>query len=183
MTIEERLESLEKSNRKLKSVAVLFLLITCAFVTIAAKDNKLKNGNFETIKAKNIEVEGVVRSMGFLVHDKKGVKKVTIDPHGMLIDATEGKIELRNGLIELRNAQNFTVVKLGSEPNNSGRVSVVDPASNREVVGLGSHEFGGYVEVRNKMNQPVCTMSPDRNGKGVISARNREGQGRTLESR
>ena len=104
MTIEERLESLEKSNRKLKSVVALFLLITCTFATIAAKDNKLKNGNFETIKAKNIEVEGVVRSMGFLVHDKKGVKKVTIDPHGILIDATEGKIELRNGLIELRNA-------------------------------------------------------------------------------
>ena len=65
MTIEERLESLEKSNRKLKSVATLFLLITLTFATIAAKDNKLKNGNFETIKAKNIEVEGVVRSMGF----------------------------------------------------------------------------------------------------------------------
>ena len=97
MTIEERMDNLEKRNKRLTTALTVMSLAICAMVTMAATDNELKNGRFDKITAKSIEVEDFVRSKGFLVYDEKDIKRITIDPYGILVQTSQSPIEIGNG--------------------------------------------------------------------------------------
>ena len=183
MTIEERMDKLEKRNKRLTTALTVMSLAICAMVTMAATDNELKNGRFDKITAKSIEVEDFVRSKGFLVYDEKDIKRITIDPYGILVQTSQAPIEIGNGEITIRNARNSSVVRLGANADQTGDIAILDPTNANSAVVMGYGRVGGFLEVRNKRGEQVCIMSPDRNGKGVINVFNREGRGRTLESR
>ena len=66
MTIEERLDQLEKRNKRLTAVLTLMAVAICAVVTVAAAE--LKDGYFETVQTRKIWVTNdagdVVVSLG-----------------------------------------------------------------------------------------------------------------------
>ena len=66
MTIEQRLEQLEKRNKRLTVALTMMAVVVCSVVTMAATG--LKDGNFDTVTARTIFVENdagkIVVSLG-----------------------------------------------------------------------------------------------------------------------
>ena len=55
LTIEHRLDLLERRNRRLTAALALMVVVICAVVTMAATGEK--NGDFDVVTAKTIWVE------------------------------------------------------------------------------------------------------------------------------
>ena len=54
MTIEQRLDQLEKRNKRLTVALTMMAVAMCAVVTVAATDRKV--GEFDVVKARHIAV-------------------------------------------------------------------------------------------------------------------------------
>ena len=57
MTIEERMDKLEKRNKRLTTALTVMSLAICAMVTMAATDSEL--GNFDRITANSIRSKNI----------------------------------------------------------------------------------------------------------------------------
>ena len=85
-TTEQRLERLEKHNRRLTAALTLMVVAMCAVVTVAATDETLKDGHFDTLTARTV----LARSVGVINEDGKLVVQL-----GSAFGA--GKIETQTG--------------------------------------------------------------------------------------
>ena len=65
MTIEQRLDQLEKRNKRLTVAFTMMAVVICAVVTMAATGDKV--GDFDTVRAKNVFVENAVMAQSIAV--------------------------------------------------------------------------------------------------------------------
>ena len=154
-TTEDRLERLEKHNRRLTTALTLMAVAMCAVVTMAAAE--LKNAEFDTVTARYILVKNHagddVISMGSL--------------HG-------------DGFVWTYSAEGKELVRLSSTVNDAGKVTTYQP-NGKELVDLSAGDEGGVVNVYNKTGEGIAQMAADEYGNGVVGAYNRKGMGRTLQ--
>ena len=77
MTIEERMDKLEKRNKRLTTALTVMSLAICAMVTMAATGSG-KNGHFDTVFAKTILVRNDKGDLAVTIgSDFKGDGKIT----------------------------------------------------------------------------------------------------------
>ena len=152
---EQRLERLEKHNRRLMTALTLMAVAMCAVVTAAATGGK--DGDFEMLTARMIFV-------------KNDAGKFVIS----LAATGDGE-----GMVKTYSAQGKYLVDLGSS-SKGGRVTTYQ-RNGKELVAMGSNDSGGMIEVYNKTGEGIAQMYADEYGNGLVGAYNRKGRGRTLK--
>ena len=155
MTVEERLDQLEKRNKRLTAALTLMAVAICAVVTIAATDDKVSE--FDVVSARYIAVR-----------NDAGLTVVTLG-------ANDGG----DGLVNTYSAKNNNLVKLSSTLNG-GSIKTYQ-SNGKELGNLTSTDNGGFIGVINKTGESIAQMRADEYGNGVVYAGNRKGKGRTLK--
>jgi len=156
MTVEERLDQLEKRNKRLTAALTLMAVAICAVITVAATGDK--DGYFDTVIAKTVWV--------------------TNDAGGLVV--TLAANDDGDGFVQTMSAERKELVRLSSTVSDNGIVATYQP-NGKELVKLTATDNGGVIDVRNKTGERIVTMNADEYGNGVVGAWNRKGRGRTLE--
>jgi len=154
-TTEQRLERLEKHNRRLTTALTLMAVAMCAAVTVAATGEKY--GKFDMLVARTI-----------FVNNDEGRPVVAL-----------GANDNGDGLVVTESAQGKELVKLTSTVAG-GAFATFQPNGKR-LVRLSASDSGGLVYVYNKTGEDIAQMYADEYGNGVVGAYNRKGMGRTLK--
>ena len=154
-TTEQRLERLEKRNRRLTAALTLMVVAMCAVVTMAATGENY--GVFDVVKARRI---WVTNDAGKIV---------------VTLDANDGG----DGLVFTQSAKGKDLVTLNSTPYGDGTVTTFQP-NGKELVGLTADDSGGMINVYNNTGEGIAQMYADEYGNGLVGAYNRKGEGRTL---
>ena len=144
------MDQLKKRNKRLMVTLTMTVVAMCAVVTMAATE--LKDGDFDTVRAKNIFVENAVMAQS------------------VAVISGENKLAVSLGVAGDGNGTVTTYETNGSEL--FGEI----------LVDLTASPNGGLVEVFNTAGEDVVQMYADDYGNGVVGAYNRKGIGRTLES-
>ena len=163
MTIEQRLEQLERQNhrierknKRLTTALTLMAVAMCAVVTVAATGEN--DGTFDTVTARTIWVENDAGDTAVFL----------------------GANRVGDGVVSTRSAVGKTLVMLNSAPDHKGTVQTFRPYG-KVLVDLSAGDEGGAVNVYNKTGESIATMYADDYGNGVVGAYNRKGMGRTLK--
>jgi hypothetical protein len=156
MTIEQRLDQLEKRNKRLTVALSMTVVAMCAVVTMAATGDK--DGDFGIVTARTI----------FVMNDA-----------GEIV-VSLGASDNGNGLVETRSAKGKDLVDLTSTVDGEGTVTTYQP-NGEASVDLGASDTGGMIYVSNKTGDTIAEMGADEYGNGLIGAWNRKGNGRTLK--
>ena len=155
MTVEHRLDQLEKRNKRLTVALTMTVVAMCAVVTVAATGEKYSV--FDTVVARHI---AVVNDAGEIV---------------VSLGANDGG----NGLVYTQSAKGKELVSLGAT-DNGGRITTYQP-NGKELVAIGTTDTGGIVQVFNKTGEFIAEMSAAEYGNRLVGAWNRKGKGRTLQ--
>lgn len=156
MTIEQRVDQLEKQNRRFKLAFTVLAVALCGAVTMAATSDNI--GRFDTVIARHIYAENDAGDT---------VVGLGADDRG-------------NGLFQTRSATGKDLVILGATTHGQGTVSTFQ-SSGKELVMLGATVSGGSVWIFNKTGENIIELGADEYGNGVVGAYNRQGVGRTLQ--
>ena len=156
MTVEQRLDQLEKRNKRLTVGLTMMAVVVCAVVTMAATGEK--NAVFDKVMARSILVKN---DAGDIV---------------VALGANYGG----DGLALTRSAKGKDLVMLSSTENGNGMVKTYQP-NGKILVALTSTDDGGLIEVSNKTGEGIVSMGADEYGNGEVGAWNRKGMGRTLK--
>ena len=143
MTIEQRLDQLEKRNKRLTVALTMTVVAMAAVVTMAATGEK--RGVFDMVVARTIFV-------------KNDAGKVVV---GL------GANDDGDGLVETNSAKGKELVALSSTLDGEGTVMTFQP-NGKELVALGSNPDGGGVWVNNKTGESIASMSADEYGNGDL---------------
>ena len=161
MTVEQRLEQLEKRNKRLTVALTMTVVAMAAVVTVAAigyKDDRF----------------------GIVTAHKVITRHIFVENDAGDIVVTLGVNDGGDGLVWTQSAKGKNLVELTSTVDGNGTVSTYQP-NGKELVTLNSTDSGGVVQVSNKTGEPIAQMRADDYGNGVVGAWNRKGKGRTLE--
>jgi hypothetical protein len=120
MTVEQRLEQLEKRNKRLTVALTMTVVAMCAVVTMAATGEKYSG--FDTVVARHI---AVVNEAGEVV-------------------VTLGTNAIGNGLVQTQSAKGKDLVQLSTSVDGYGMVKTYQPNGKR----FGSFDYGGIVDSR-----------------------------------
>ena len=144
MTVEERLDQLEKRNKRLTAALTLMAVAICAVVTVAATGDK--DVRFDILTARHIFVEN---DAGEIV-------------------VSLGANRVGDGVVSTRTAEGKTLVMLNSAIGHKGTVQTFQP-DGKVLVDLSAGDDGGVVNVYNKTGEAIAKMHADENGNGSIA--------------
>ena len=156
MTMEQRMDQLEKRNKRLTVALTMMAVAMCAVATMAATG--MKDGDFDFVTARHIYV--------------------TNDAGDIVVGL--GANDSGDGLVQMLSAKGQHLVWLTSTVDGNGAVTTYQP-NGKELVTLSAHDSGGLVYVYNKTGESIAQMRADEYGNGVVWAGNRKGMGRTLK--
>ena len=120
MTVEQRLEQLEKRNKRLAVALTLTVVAMCAVVTMAATG--LKDGHFDTVTARHI---WVTNDTGDTV---------------VSLSADDGG----NGMVSMKSAKGKDVVTLERRVDGEGSVTTYGPNGKPQVFSIVSADALGH---------------------------------------
>ena len=145
MTVEQRLDQLEKRNRRLTVGLTMTVVTICAVVTMAATGDKV--GDFDTVRAKNVFVENAIMAQSVAVISGENKLAVSLGVAGdgngtvttyetngselfgkILVDLTASP---NGGLVEVFNTAGEDVVQMYADDYGNGVVG----AYNRKGIG------------------------------------------------
>ena len=203
MTIEQRLDQLEKRNKRLTVALTLMAVAMCAVVTMAATGDKV--GEFDAVVAKAILVQndsgqivvGLSANDGGdgLIHTRSAQGKdlvkltstvggegmvTTYQPNGKELVELSATVDGGYGTVTTYQPNGKESVELTSSVDGKGIVTTYQP-NGKELVRLGANENGGLIGVVNKTGEVIANLYADEYGNGVVGAWNRKGRGRTLQ--
>ena len=178
MTVEHRLDQLEKRNKRLTVALTMIVVAMCAVVTVAATGEKYSV--FDTVVARHIAVVNdageIVVSLG--ANDGGNGLVYTMSANGndlvMLTSTDNG-----NGAVTTYQSNGKDLVNLTST-DNGGTVKTYQP-NGKMLVDLSSNDNGGVVDVFNKKGEGIAQMHADEYGNGAVGSYDRKGRGRTLK--
>jgi hypothetical protein len=158
MSIEQRLEQVERQTKRLRIAVVVLATALCGVVSMAATESEV--GVFDTVIAEQIFVKN---DMG-----KAVVSLGTLEGGGGLVQTFDGKIGKK-------------LVSLGADVGGNGTVTTYAPTG-KDLVSFGSTSNGGRIEVSNKTGEVIVSLDADDYGNGEVGAWNRKGKGRVWDS-
>ena len=145
MTMEQRMDQLEKRNKRLTIALTMMAVTMCAVVTMAATGDKV--GDFDTVRAKNVFVENAITAQSIAVISGENKLAVSLGVAGdgngtvttyetngselfgkILVDLTASP---NGGLVEVFNTAGEDVVQMYADEYGNGVVG----AYNRKGIG------------------------------------------------
>ncbi len=194
MTIEERLDHLEKANRRWRVFAVSLSLVLAVGLFMAQGRSQMVP---DVIRAKKIEVVGKNGApvVSLSAWDRGGRIHTMTNTGKMLFEATAGEVSVYNnkgqklvklsatkegeGLLATYNHKGEGVVAIGATKEGEGALATYNGAG-QKLVTITAADNGGAISVWNTTGEAICTARVDENGNGEVGAWNRDGKGRTL---
>ena len=152
----------------------------CAVVTMAAKYRVEKEGLFEMVATRHINV---MNDAGKVVvtlsanDDGNGMIRTRSAKGNDLVDLTS--TEGGNSTVTTYQSNGKPQVRLGST-GNGGLVGAYNKTDEGYAV-MAMADNGGLVEVTNNTGEIIGQIISDKDGNGVVGAYNRKGKGRTLQ--
>ena len=178
MTIEERLDQLEKRNKRLTAALTLMPVAICAVVTVAATGDK--DGHFDTVVARHIyatnDAGDLVVQLG--ANDEGDCLVLTRSEKGKVL--VQLSTRSMGGSVTTYNRNGKELVRLSATVESEGAIATFQP-NGTELVDLTANDSGGLIKVTNKTGEDIATMYADEDGNGVVGAWNRKGKGRELK--
>ena len=171
MTVEGRLDRLERSLRRWRTVTIGLVLIMVIGITVA-----------QTMPDE-VQFEVRCRNLKVVNFEGETVASLSVTGHG------GGALRIANssGLVTLFTEQNSAgnnILRMSSEMGYSTIVGGVVTIASRKgegQVSIFNSENGGYVSLTNKTGEEIVQIYADEYGNGVVGAYNRKGKGRTLQ--
>ena len=157
MTIEQRVDQLEKQNKRFKIAFTVLAVALCGMVSMAATDSK--DGEFDRLQVGTLHVTGEISALGNILS-------------ASLIGATKMQVSGDDG----------GAVTFGVTEEGDGKI-VTYSSSNKPTVSIGSTPNGGFVVVHNKTGDEVVQLKADIYKNGEVWALNRKGKGRVYDSK
>ena len=194
MTIEERLDHLEKANRRWRTFAVSLSLVLAMGLFMAQGPGQIIP---DVIRAKKIEVIGKNGSpvVSLSSWDRGGRIHAMTNSGKMLFESTAGEISVYNsngqklvklsatkegeGLLATYNHKGEGVVAIGATKEGEGALATYN-GDGQKLVTITAADNGGAISVWNTTGEAICTARVDQDGNGEVGAWNRDGKGRTL---
>jgi antitoxin component YwqK of YwqJK toxin-antitoxin module len=179
MTIEQRLDQLEKRNKRLTVALTMMAVAMAAVVTMAATGEK--RGDFDTVVAQYI---GVKNDAGDIVV----VLGADDDGHGLVrTRSAKGKdlvnltsTENGQGTVTTYQPNGKMLVRLGTTSGDQGEVTTFQP-NGKTLVKLNGTDNGGMITVYNKTGDGISQMYADEYGNGLVCVYDRKGDEQTLK--
>ncbi len=176
MTHQQRLERLEKQNKRIKWAAVGIGAVFLCMVTSG--------------QSKPQQIPRVIRAHAFEVVNEKGmvVAKLEASDQGGLIYTKNdlghtvfamGTDTVGNGTFYTLNRYGRKLIRLGTNGTGNGAIAI-NNYSGQPVLRLIVDENGGGIGLSNKEGKIVCTMKANESGEGEIGAFNSAGKGRKI---
>ena len=133
-TIEERLNQLEKRNRRLTAALAVMAVTICAVVTTAATSEK--DGDFDTLTAKMIMTEDLVvvdadKNVLIGMGDNKGRGLIAVKANGVKNPLIWLSVNADGGFAQFNNKSGGAVAKIYAEANGSGVIGAFDGKGRR----------------------------------------------------
>ena len=199
MTLEQRMDRLERQVRWHRKIALVLVMAVAAalsmgqtndFEYIICRGLTVVNEKGDRVAAlKSWKLGGVLYIYGVNGYSTTiiaqndggdGFLETSSSSGKELVKLSSGK---GGGILETFSSSGKKIVDLGTTTSGDGILTTYS-SSGKKPVKLGAHkDVGGALSVFNKTGEAVCTMHPEDYGNGVIGAWNRKGKGRTLESR
>ena len=174
MTIEQRVDALERRVTRYRTAMMTMALVLVAGVTM---------GQTKT------EVTDEIRCRKLIVVNERGEPRgefgVSDNFPELILNNTRDKAGIT--LSMFLGVPNFTMNGANDMPRVSLNVMMDVPtfmlwdSKEKSLVTLASTDTGGYLSVSNKTGQSIATLMADEYGNGVVGAWNRKGKGRTLQ--
>ena len=142
MTMEQRMDQLEKRNKLLTVALTMTVVVMAAVVTMAATGEKYSH--FDTITARAIFVTNETGVLVGLSADEDG-----------------------NGMVKTHSAKGKPLVSLSSTESGKGSVQTFQP-NGIALVELGANPNGGLIDILNKTGESIANMYADEYGNGVV---------------
>jgi len=152
-TFEQRLERLEKSQKRYRFATVGLLCLMVAGVSMG-------QGN---------GVENIVCRSLMVVKEGGGV--------GIYLRNSN-----TGGVISVANDKDKETIMIGQNTYGDSLLKTYSRSGKNMVEFGGSDDQGGGVAIKNKTGERVVLLLADEYGNGVVGAYDRKGRGRTLES-
>lgn len=182
MSIEQRLEQVEKQTKRLRIAVVVLAAALCGVVSMAATGWEFSE--FDGVQAKSA-VFDVVMTKQFMVYDDYGTISVVIesdDGHGVVTTRSKedvlvqlGSTVENGGVITTYGATGNKLVELAQTEGNYGSVFTYAP-SGQSIVSLGVENEGyGTVRTFNTSGQNLVSLF-SYNGNGRLTTFNSSGQ-------
>ena len=148
MSIEQRLEQVERQTKRLRIAVVVLATALCSVVSMAATQIEVAAGNFDLVRAKNIIAENVI------VENSKSVPLIEI-----------GADDNGHGMIYTRNSKGEELVSLRSITPEGTMSSIKTTVINSDLTLTES-------VIVESSEGPVAGIKTDDNGNGVMYTRN-----------
>lgn len=207
MNLEQRVDQLERQNKRQRIGLLVLAVALCGVVSMAATDSR--DGEFDTVFAKSISImgDGFLPAVSLGVDDggdgfiytrsARGKKLVallpSVDGEGSVITySPNGKklVELDatvngEGRVITYSSTGKKLVKVGATGSSEGLVTTYSPTGNlgKKLVELGATGNGGGVQIFNKTGENIITLGADDYGNGEVGVWNRKGKGRLYDSK
>ena len=159
MTVEERLECLERRANRYRNEMVLLVMSVCSVALIGAtSDDGIITGkglfitNDEGVPVFSVTGLGIINAKGIFLDNDEGVNVLYVGAH---LDG--------HGTLRINSKTGQDLIWAGASPTGNG------------------FYFRGFNK-RGAAGSGVVQLYADDYGNGVVGAYNRKGKGRTLES-
>jgi len=192
-TFEQRLERLEKSQKRYRFATIGLLCLMVAGVSMGqmngVEDIVCRSLRVVSVDGKTVANMGEFTEGGGFVSTYspsgkdlvrlgatvKGGSVTTYSPSGKELVALAATVD-GEGFVLTYSPSGKELVRLGST-GNGGSVTTYSQ-SNKELLRLGATDNGGGIAVYNKTGERIITLAADDYGNGVVGAWNRKGKGR-----
>jgi hypothetical protein len=180
MTIEQRLEQLEKRNKRLTVALTMTVVAMAAVVTMAATGEK--RGDFDTVTARHITVTNeageVVVTLGTNAIGDGMVQTQSAKGNDLVV--LGASVDGDFGAVRLYQPNGKELVALGATSGDEGEVTTFQP-NGKTLVKLSGTDNGGMITVYNKTGDGISQMYADEYGNGLVCVYDRKGDEQTLK--
>ena len=146
MTIEERLDQLEKRNKRLTAALTLMAVAICAVVTVAATDDNI--GRFDAVFADRIYAKTNITAKWVFVTNNAGDSVLGL-----------GADDGGNALVDMRSAKGEKLVTLGAT-DNGGFIEVINKTG-EGIAQMFADEYGNGVVWAGNRKGKGRTLTPE----------------------
>ena len=202
MTIEQRLDTLERRVSRYRSATMVMALLLVAGVTMG---QTTRDATFGEVTCNTLTVVKGFRPVAQLEGWEGGGGALFIRNAAGTITTSIGQNNAGDGLLSTHSSQGKKLVTLGATTGGNAYLSTYSSqgkelvrlwsttggngslstysSQGKELVYLGATDGGngGYFGLSNKTGEEIVQLKADEYGNGVVGAYNRKGMGRTLK--
>ena len=166
MSIEQRLEQVEKQTKRLRIAVVVLATALCGVVSMAVTESE--DGYFDAVYAKRIFVLNEKGEMEVgLINTDNGGSIATFGLEGEPLVALDATI-YTEGKITLYGDTPGALVQLGSTGDGDGSIETYAQKTGKPLIRMTGTDDGGELRVYNKTGNPIVSLNADEYGNGKV---------------